>query len=168
MATAFLLAAGLVFVLAQTAPPDLAFRAPFDLGAVYVLYLSLFRPPVQAALLAGLLGSAMDIFAGGPPGPYLAAYLWIFVGARAVPRYVRPDNPLFLAGTCAAAVFVEALVLGGAASTAGLVKFWGRAVFWAGATGWICILALDAAMSRLEGRFLGERVERGAVPERRE
>ncbi|MBU2489392.1 MAG: hypothetical protein KKA60_08375 [Proteobacteria bacterium] len=174
MTTLFLLAVGLFLVLVQTVPPGLALplASAYDLTAVFVLYLSLFRPPVQGAVLAAFLGSAMDLFAGGPPGPYLVAYLWIFAGARSVPRYVRAVNPLFLAGASVLAVGVEAAILsgasllapGGGATAARYAGFWGWAMIWAGATGWAMILGLSLAVERLEKRISARSDEDGEPP----
>ncbi len=167
----FLLFVGLFLVLAQTVPPGAALHLTpaFDPTALFVLFLALFRPPVQGAVLAVFLGSVMDLFAGGPPGPHLAAFLWIFAGARSVPRYVRPTNPFFLALASVLAVGVEALVLswasllapGSGIPAAGLARFWGRAMIWAGAAGWALVLTLSLAVAKLEKRISVHADERG-------
>jgi hypothetical protein len=68
----------------------------YDLTACLVIYLGLFRPVREGAVVVLIMGFVMDTLSGAPFGLYLVSYVWLFIGIRWVIGYLRVTNTLLL------------------------------------------------------------------------
>jgi rod shape-determining protein MreD len=84
---------GLCFVLAivqTTLFPYLGITETFyDLPALFVLYLGLFRSARESLPVVVFLGFIVDSLSGGPFGVYLSIYFWLFLGVRGSTRFLH-------------------------------------------------------------------------------
>ncbi len=158
----FHLLLGLLFVTAATA--RLPFSTPLafhpDLCLFYVLFAAFFRPPREAATVAGALGLCLDAYSGAAFGLYTVVYLWLVCAVAWIPRYADVENTVFIAVACAFATLAEGLFLSaaaafisrrGAGSVPGLSEWIISAVFAALAGPW-AIRKLNGLFSRFRGR----------------
>ena len=63
-----------------------------NLEAVFVVYLSLFRPWREGMMAAFFAGLLTDTLSGGPWGVYTTAYLWLFAGIKWLVGYLHAEN----------------------------------------------------------------------------
>jgi rod shape-determining protein MreD len=87
----------------------------YDLPAVFVLYLGLFRHVRESIAVILLLGFVMDSLSGGPFGLYLTTYLWLFIGVRWVIKYLHAGNRILLPFVVASGILIENLIFLGTA-----------------------------------------------------
>jgi rod shape-determining protein MreD len=84
---------GVCFVLAilqTTLFPCLGIIETFyDLPALFVLYLGLFRPTRESLAVVVFLGFVLDSLSGGPFGIYLSIYFWLFLSVRGSTRFLH-------------------------------------------------------------------------------
>ena len=84
---------GLCFVLAivqTTLFPYLGITETFyDLPALFVLYLGLFRSARESLPVVVFLGFIVDSLSGGPFGVYLSIYFWLFLSVRGSTRFLH-------------------------------------------------------------------------------
>lgn len=91
-----------------------AFKNFYNLQAVFVVYLSLFRPwreGIVAAFFAGLL---TDTLSGGPWGLYTTSCLWMFAGIRWIVGYLHAENIMLIPFITAGGILFENFILAGA------------------------------------------------------
>jgi len=82
----------------------------YDLIALFVIYLGLFRPVRESVLLIVFVSVVMDTLSGGPFGLYLTTYGWIYVGVVWMGRFMRVGNWLLLPAVMAAGVVIQNMI----------------------------------------------------------
>ncbi len=82
----------------------------YDLLIVFVIYLGLFCPLVEALSSVLVLGVVMDSLSGTPFGLYFSSYFWLFFGLRWLTRFFHAGNVLLLVFTIAMGVVFENLI----------------------------------------------------------
>lgn len=83
----------------------------YDLIALFVIYLGLYRPVRESLPIIVLAGLTMDTISSGPFGLYLTAYGWIFVSVVWMMRFMRAGNHLLLPVIVGVGVLIENLVV---------------------------------------------------------
>ncbi|MDY6906056.1 MAG: rod shape-determining protein MreD [Thermodesulfobacteriota bacterium] len=141
----------------------LPFAGLYDLLIPVVLYLAIFRPPGDSAVIIPVMGLITDAVTGGPFGVYILTYVWLFAGIRAIIRYIHGTSLVFLSLAVAVSVAVEHNVFWCAELLSG--RIWvtwpdaaGRLVWqlvFAMATGPFLLLGTKAAFQKLINRQRG-------------
>ncbi len=101
------------FVLFQTSiVPDLwGLDKFFDLIAILMVYLAIYRPPGECVAFGLLSGAVMDSISGGPFGMYMTIYCWLFVGIWLVKNYLHVGNSILIPLITTVSVFVENVMI---------------------------------------------------------
>ena len=160
----------LAIVVFQTAftPKALQAIGVYDLVIPLVVYISLFRPLREGALLVGLIGLTMEGLSGGPFGIYVTTYYWSFVILKWLIGYFNVQSTFLIPFIVAACVVLENLVvilmvfLGGGSTQAvmGNIRHLSMQVLWAIPTGPVFLVVLQRMHGRFE-QWAGERWNRG-------
>jgi rod shape-determining protein MreD len=98
MTYCFHICVGLCVVVFQTTiVPFLPLPGRFyDLLALLVVYLGLFRSAREGIPVILLFGLIMDAFSGVPFGLYTTAYVWLYISARWIIKYLHAGNIFLL------------------------------------------------------------------------
>lgn len=100
-----------IIVLQTTIFQQISLLAGFyDLLIVQVIYLGLYHPLRESAVIIGLLGLAMDSLTGGPYGLYLTTYVWIFAAVRWSLTYFHLSSVVVMPFVVAFGVMLENLI----------------------------------------------------------
>jgi cell shape-determining protein MreD len=85
---------GLVLIVTQTTilPYFKIFDSIYDLLCPLVIYIGLFQPVRKAVPVILLYGFLMDNLSGAPPGFYLTTYIWLFVYAVVLCRFMHVND----------------------------------------------------------------------------
>lgn len=86
----------------------------YDLLLPLVIYLSIFRPVREGAVIVLVFGFLMDNISGGPFGLYLTAYIWLFIGVRWAITFLHVGDSFLLPFVVAVGVLIENLIFIGA------------------------------------------------------
>ncbi len=100
---------GLALIVIQTSvlPYFKIFDTLFDLLCPLVIYIGLFQPVRQGVPVILFYGFLMDAVSGAPPGFYLTTYIWLFIYAVALHRFMHLSNRLIWPLIVALGVVVE-------------------------------------------------------------
>ena len=103
----------IAFVLFQTSVvPDLwGFDKFFDLIAIFIVYLAIYRPVGECVAFVILSGVVMDSISGGPFGMYMTVYCWLFVGIWIVKNYLHLGNSILVPLITTVSVFAENILI---------------------------------------------------------
>jgi len=82
----------------------------YDLIALFVIYLGLYRPVRESVLLIVFVSVVMDTLSGGPFGLYLTTYGWIYVGVVWMGRFMRMGNNYLLPAVMAVGVLIQNII----------------------------------------------------------
>ncbi len=113
MTYCFYLATGLFLVIIQTTIKPyfpVLLSDLYDLLIPFVIYLAIFRPSGESIPVVLFFGLIMDNFTGGPFGFYVSAYLWLFVGVKAIMKIFQLKNTFILLFIVAFGVLAENLM----------------------------------------------------------
>ena len=101
------------FILFQTSvAPDLwGLGKFFDLIAVFIVYLAIFRPMRESVAFVLVAGAVMDSLSGGPFGLYTTIYCWLFVCIWLTKSYLHVGNVVLVPFIVTAAVFLENTII---------------------------------------------------------
>ena len=83
----------------------------YDLFCPFIIYLSIFRPAREALPVIVASGMVMDSLCGGPTGMYITAYIWVWIGTRALITWLYAGNPMILLFIVALAVVLENILM---------------------------------------------------------
>lgn len=99
-------------IILQTAifPHFRLLHQTYDLVVPFVIYLGLCRPVGESLVGLLLAGMLMDGLSGGAFGLYITAYLWIYIGAIWMIRYLHLVNRILLPLVVACGVLFQNLV----------------------------------------------------------
>ena len=86
------------------------FNRFYDLIALVVIYLGLYRPVRESIFLIVFVSVLMDTLSGGPFGLYLATYGWIYVGVVWMRRFMRVGNQLLLPAVMAVGILIQNII----------------------------------------------------------
>ena len=102
----------LAMIILQTSvmPYFPLFQHFYDLIALVVIYLGLYRPVRESIFLIVFVSVLMDTLSGGPFGLYLATYGWIFVGVVWMRRFMRVGNQLLLPAVMAVGILIQNII----------------------------------------------------------
>ncbi len=100
---------GLALIVIQTSilPYFKILDTLFDLLCPLVIYIGLFQPVRQGVPVILFYGFLMDAVSGAPPGFYLTTYIWLFIYAVALHRFMHLSNKLIWPLIVALGVVVE-------------------------------------------------------------
>jgi rod shape-determining protein MreD len=82
----------------------------YDLIALVVIYLGLYRSVRESIFLIVFVSVLMDTLSGGPFGLYLATYGWIYIGVVWMRRFMRVGNQLLLPAVMAAGILIQNII----------------------------------------------------------
>lgn len=101
----------LVIIKTTLIPGLPLFEKFYDLLIPIVVYLAFFRSTGEGVPIVLFFGVIMDSLSGGPPGLYLAIYLWLYLALWWLSRFLHAGNLMVLTITVACGVVFEILVL---------------------------------------------------------
>jgi cell shape-determining protein MreD len=148
-------------IVLQTAVVPFFFttRGIYDLLIPFVVYAGFFPPVAEGLPIVILLGLIMDCLSASPFGLYLTTYVWLYVGARWLVRFLHAHSNVVLFFSVAVGVLIEnilwllAITLLGrmefipsAAVTTGIV----RQVLWALFTGPLLLFGYMKLLPRIK------------------
>lgn len=130
----------------------------YDLPAIFVLYLGLFRSARESLPVVVFLGFILDSLSGGPFGVYLSIYFWLFWSVRGSIRFLHvgfnPLLPFMVAVGVLLQNMIEVLILAVVAPGAGFPATPPRLILlrmvWAFVTGPIVMLAFRYAHQKCD------------------
>ena len=100
-----------MIILQTSVMPYLAwFNHFYDLIALVVIYLGLYRPVRESIFLIAFVSVLMDTLSGGPFGLYLATYGWIYIGVVWMRRFMRVGNQLLLPAVMAVGILIQNII----------------------------------------------------------
>jgi rod shape-determining protein MreD len=82
----------------------------YDLPALFVIYLSVYRPARESLLVVIFLGFIMDSLSSTPFMLYITAYLWLFLSVRGITKILRLEGTFRLPFIVASGVLIENLI----------------------------------------------------------
>ncbi|MFH1980871.1 MAG: hypothetical protein ABIL58_03415 [Pseudomonadota bacterium] len=166
MTVIFIAILWLLFVLGQSVilPAVFGWGFVYDLTIPIVVYLALFRPSREGAVLVFALGLTMEGLSGGPFGIYMTAYYWLFIVLKWLISLFNVQSTLLIPFVVAAGVALENAVVvfmmsaGGSAPMAidGVLRHMVIQVLWALPTGPVILIVIR----NLQGSFERRVVER--------
>jgi len=100
-----------MIVLQTTILPHLPlFKNFYDLPALFVIYLSVYRPARESLPAVIFLGFVMDSLSATPFMLYITAYLWLFLSVRGITKVLRLEGSLRLPFIVVSGVLIENLI----------------------------------------------------------
>jgi len=164
MTVLFIAALWLVLFLVQSVvlPALLGWGFVYDLTIPIVVYLALFRPLRESAVIVFALGLMIEGLSGGPFGIYMTTYYWLFAVLKWLIGLFNVQSNLLIPFVVAAGVALEnavvvfLMILGGSDQTtvAGVLNHMLIQVLWALPTGPAILLLI---------RYLNQSFERRIV-----
>jgi len=104
-----------LLILQTTIMPHLPlFNSFYDLLALFIIYLSLFRPARESLLVVIFLGFVMDNLSASPLMLYVTAYFWLFISVRWITKLLRVSGHFRMAFIVASGVLIENIIFIGA------------------------------------------------------
>lgn len=85
----------------------------YDLTALFVIYLSLYRPARESLPVVIFLGFVMDSLSATPFMLYITAYLWLFISMRGITKILRLEGKLRLPFIVVSGVLIENIIFMG-------------------------------------------------------
>lgn len=167
MTVVFIAILWLVFILCQSVvlPTLFGWGFVYDLTIPIVVYLAVFRPLREGAIIVFALGLTMEGLSGGAFGIYMTTYYWLFISLKWLISLFNVQNSLLIPFVVAAgvawenAVVVFVMSLGGSEMTAiaEVIAHMVSQVLWALPTGPVLLIVIrfldDAFDRRLIARF---------------
>ena len=141
----FHICVGLFLIILQSSvkPYFKLFDGFYDILAIFIIFLGIYRPVRESLSMAFFVGIVMDALTGGPFGLYLTIYLWILFGIRAGISFLHIKGFFLLPIVVSAGVLTESIIssfVAGMASSEGIFlskALWMAAeqIFWVVCTG---------------------------------
>ncbi len=105
----FYLCVGLFLILTQTtASPYLPIpENSYDLTAICIFYLGIYRPFSEGISVIMVLGFIMDSISGTPFGLYITIYFWLYLGIKWLLQYLHGGSLITLPLVVALGILVE-------------------------------------------------------------
>jgi cell shape-determining protein MreD len=112
-------------IVLQTAVVPLFFttRGIYDLLIPFVMYAGFFPPVAEGLPIVILLGFIMDCLSASPFGLYLTTYVWLYVGARWLVRFLHAHSNVVLFFSVAVGVLIENILWLTAITLLGRMEF---------------------------------------------
>jgi rod shape-determining protein MreD len=109
----FLGTVSLLLIVIQTAVlPKLRIFGPgYDIFIVFIVYLCLTRPHLEAVLFSICGGLIMDAISGGPWGIFLTIYIWTNIFLKLGLRVLQLGSPFVISILVAIGVVLENLLI---------------------------------------------------------
>lgn len=116
----FYIATGLFFIVLQTTILSNILQSIrfYDLLIPYVIYLSFFCSD-RSIFVVLFLGFVMDNLSGCYVGLYVTSYLWLFITAKWIIRFLHVDNIFLLLVAVAPGVLMENFIFLGSIAISG-------------------------------------------------
>ncbi|MDY6792155.1 MAG: hypothetical protein SWH54_12885 [Thermodesulfobacteriota bacterium] len=100
-----------LIVLQTTIVPYLPlFDHFYDLTALFVIYLGIYRPARESLPVVVFLGFVMDSLSATPFMLYITAYLWLFISMRGITKILRLEGKLRLPFIVVSGVLIENII----------------------------------------------------------
>ncbi len=100
-----------LIILQTTIIPHLPlFDNFYDLTALFIIYLSLYRPVRESFPFVIFLGFVMDSLSSTPFMLYITAYLWLFLSVVGIAKILRLEGNFRLPFIVALGVLIENLI----------------------------------------------------------
>ncbi len=90
------------------------FKNFYNLQAIFVVYLSLFRSWREGIVGAFFAGVLTDSLSGGPWGLYMTSCLWLFAGIKWIVGYLHVENIMLIPFIITGGILFENIILVGA------------------------------------------------------
>ena len=87
----------------------------YDIIIPFILYIAFCTPAGEGIFIVLLSGFVMDNLSGGYFGFYTTIYLWLFICARSIVRFLHVGNSIIIPFAIGAGVLVENLIFSGLA-----------------------------------------------------
>ncbi len=104
---------GLITLQTTILPCFQAFGGCYDLLIPFILYLGIYRPAYEGIFAIFLLGFIMDNLSAGPFGLYGTAYLWVFISAKWMVKFLHVANRVLLPLVAILGVLIENIIFFG-------------------------------------------------------
>ncbi|MBW1962960.1 MAG: hypothetical protein JRH18_15615 [Deltaproteobacteria bacterium] len=160
----------LVLVVVQTAilPVIPGGGEFYDLLALFVFYLSIFRSVREGLPVVFAIGFTMDNLSGAPFGLYMTTYFWLFVIVKWITGFLRVRNVILLPVLMGCGTIIQSLIfLGPITSTESwpwlqvvVIKTGVVQVLWAVTTGPILLLLLSRLHQQWDQLMMGIMAQR--------
>lgn len=82
----------------------------YDLPALFIIYLSLYRPARESLPVVIFLGFVMDSLSSTPFMLYITAYFWLFISVRGISKILRLEGRFRLPFIVVSGVLIENLI----------------------------------------------------------
>lgn len=82
----------------------------YDLPALFIIYLSLYRPARESLPVVIFLGFVMDSLSSTPFMLYITAYLWLFLSIRGITKILRLEGRFRLPFIVVSGILIENLI----------------------------------------------------------
>ena len=100
-----------VIIFQTTILPHLPlFNNFYDLPALFVIYLSVYRPARESLTVVIFLGFVMDSLSSTPFMLYITIYLWLFLTVRGITKILRLEGSFRLPFIVVSGVLIENLI----------------------------------------------------------
>lgn len=141
-----------LLILQTTIIPHLPlFNSFYDLLALFIIYLSLYRPARESLPVVFFLGFVMDNLSASPFMLYVAAYFWLFISVRWITKVLRVGGVFRMVFIVASGILIENLIFIGAVAMSDpgplfstvAIQTLGIQVLWAICTGSLFIMSFD-------------------------
>ena len=100
-----------LIILQTTIMPHLPlFKNFYDLPALFIIYLSLYRPARESLPVVIFLGFIMDSLSSTPFMLYITAYFWLFFSVRGIAKTLRLEGSFRLPFIVTSGVLIENLI----------------------------------------------------------
>ncbi len=100
-----------LIILQTTIMPHLPlFDNFYDLPALFIIYLSLYRPVRESLPVVIFLGFVMDGLSSTPFMLYITAYFWLFLSVRGIAKILRLEGSFRLPFIVVSGVLIENLI----------------------------------------------------------
>jgi len=100
-----------VIIFQTTILPHLPlFNNFYDLPALFVIYLSVYRPARESLPVVIFLGFVMDSLSSTPFMLYITTYLWLFLTVRGITKILRLEGSFRLPFIVVSGVLIENLI----------------------------------------------------------
>lgn len=163
MTVVFIFVLWVVLILCQSVllPWVMGWGLVYDLTIPVVIYLALFRPLREGAVVVFVLGLLMEGLSGGPFGIYMTTYYWLFAVLKWLISLFNVQSTFLIPFVVAAGVAMEnavvifVMTLGGTdpPTIAGVLNQMVVQVAWALPTGPFVLLGIRALHDRFEKRI---------------
>ena len=123
----------------------------YDLPALFVIYLGVYRPARESLPVVILLGFIMDSLSSTPFMLYITAYFWLFLSVRGITKILRLEGSFRLPFIVVSGVLIENLIFivtvsildSGFKSSLTVLRSVAIQLLWAVVTGSLFLVSLD-------------------------